>query len=262
MANKKPSAEQLAKFKEKFINDWWSEEDFYKKWVELWWINKDEEYEKSVPTLNYNSENKANNEEILRNIKYNSTISPEQKTKALIDLEKKSNDSINKRNENLPDETKEIEYIANKNKENKDIAKASRSSIYSNTSRLTYHAMTPDKDEKFMNEIKKIYANPEFTDDQKRKKIQYIVSKLENSESYIDNAYNNKYLNTNDWALSSDELAEKKMLIQYRDNFNKFKSKANKYIDALWWQKSQNWYNLGRDLFWNDDITKDLNKLW
>lgn len=260
MANKQPSAEQLAKFKEKFINDWWTEEWFYKKWVELWWIDKDDEYEKSVPTFNYDPENKETNEQVYRNIKYNSSMSPQEKNDALLQLEEKSKASINKRNENLPDNIDEITYVSGKNKENSDIAKKSRSSLYDQNARVTYHAMTPDKDKRFMDEIKKIYANSDLTDEQKRKKITYIVDKLASSNRHVETAYE-KYKASDNKKLSKDELAEKQMLAQYQKNFNDFKAKADKYIDALWWRQSQNWYNLGRDLFWTDDIDKDLYKL-
>lgn len=236
MANKKPSAEQLAKFKEKFINDWWSEEDFYKKWVELWWINKDEEYEKSVPTFNYSTNNKEWNLDILRNIDYDISKSTSDKNKARRELQDKADKAIKEKTKNAGDNIEELNEVKRLNEENNNLKKQIKKSTYSVNNYYSKQWITKEKADKWIETIKNIYVDPTISDEKKKKKISYIIWQLYWSSTTRDmeREYKRKwYANADISKLSKDQLAEKTMYETYIKNYYDFKNRAQKYLDWL-----------------------------
>lgn len=270
--NYTPSSEEISAIVDAARAKWKSDEDIYNALVSKWWINRDEEMEKSFSdnkqyatdndspinwvehlTQDYSEEDLDKNKQLLNNIKRDSNLSLEQKTKALKDLSEKAKASNKKRNENLPDDMEQLAEISKKNKDTSNLSKEATSSIYNKVSQLTNKWMTKDKSDKLLNEIKQIYSDGDIDDKTKKKKIQYIIDKAwwDNWNAAIDRAYS-KYSNIDDKSLTDEQRSEKQMLAWYKKNFDNFKSKANTYVDWLdadvgkW---SQTRYNFLTDLW-------------
>ena len=247
-------------------NRWFSDEAisnyFKKRWIDIeneinstdvWPTNEDTINDVERVNTSYKEDDWDANKKLLNSIKWNSEMSAQEKTNALKKLAETSKSSAEKRNSNLPDDLTELSAISEKNKNDANISKDATSSIYNEIWRYAYKWMTPNKSDKLLNEIKQIYSDWNLDDKTKKKKIQYIVTKAwwDDWNAYIERAYE-KYINTKDDNLSEDELAEKKMLMQYKINFNRFKAKANTYLNALnadvseW---AQTRYNFTTDLW-------------
>ena len=270
--NYTPSSDEIVAIVDAARAKWKSDEDIYNALVSKWWINRDEEMEKSFSdnkqyaanndspinwiedlTQGYSEEDLDKNKQLLNNIKRDSNLSLEQKTKALKDLSEKAKASNKKRNENLPYDMEQLSEISKKNKATSNLSKDATSSIYNKVSQLTNKWMTKDKSDKLLNEIKQIYSDGDIDDKTKKKKIQYIIDKAwwDNWNAAIDRAYS-KYSNIDDKSLTDEQRSEKQMLAWYKKNFDNFKSKANTYVDWLdadvgkW---SQTRYNFLTDLW-------------
>lgn len=270
--NYTPSSEEITAIVDAARAKWKSDPEIYNALLSKWWISRDEELEKSFSdnnqyatdndspinwvehlTQDYSEEDLDKNKQLLNNIKRDSNLSLEQKTKALKDLSEKAKASNKKRNENLPDDMEQLAEISKKNKDTSNLSKEATSSIYNKVSQLTNKWMTKDKSDKLLNEIKQIYSDGDIDDKTKKKKIQYIIDKAwwDNWNAAIDRAYS-KYSNIDDKSLTDEQRSEKQMLAWYKKNFDNFKSKASTYVDWLdadvgkW---SQTRYNFLTDLW-------------
>lgn len=270
--NYTPSSDEIISFVDYARGKWKSDPEIYNALLSKWWISRDEELEKSFSdsnqyatnndspinwvedlTQNYSEEDLDKNKQLLNNIKRDSNLSLEQKTKALKDLSEKAKASNKKRNENLPDDMKQLSEISKKNKDTSNLSKEATSSIYNKVWRLTNKWMTKDKSDKLLNEIKQIYSDGDIDDKTKKKKIQYIIDKAwwDNWNASINRAYS-KYSNIDDKSLTDEQRSEKQMLAWYKKNFDNFKSKADAYVnwlDADVGKWSQTRYNFLTDLW-------------
>lgn len=270
--NYTPSSDEITAIVDAARAKWKSDPEIYNALLSKWWISRDEELEKSFSdnnqyatnndspinwvedlTQDYSEEDLDKNKQLLNNIKRDSNLSLEQKTKALKDLSEKAKASNKKRNENLPDDMEQLAEISKKNKDTSNLSKEATSSIYNKVSQLTNKWMTKDKSDKLLNEIKQIYSDGDIDDKTKKKKIQYIIDKAwwDNWNAAIDRAYS-KYSNIDDKFLTDEQRSEKQMLAWYKKNFDNFKSKANTYVnwlDADVGKWSQTRYNFLTDLW-------------
>lgn len=181
----------------------------------------------------YNEDDKDVNDDLVRDIAYNPNITSKQRSEWLRKIQEDAKTSIQDRSDNAWDSIEELKKVQQKNSENESLRQNARSQSLSINAYYNNVWLNSDKSDGYINAIKKVYIDPKLTDEQKDRKIDYIIHTVYwVTTREIANAYKRKYSKVDPSTLSKDQLAEKQMYETYIKNYNDFKNKAQQYLST------------------------------